>query len=397
MRARKSGSNRVHVHRWLALALLVNLVVGGANLTYGQDEDGVGALNRMGRRFARIAERAYPGVAVIRVQKPALLKSQDRMGRRGRVLLEDVWMVGPGEPTQLDRFGPSAGDALDLFFQAGPGRQRSQGLGVVVSADGYIITNHHVVDDARKIEVELADGRSFAGKVVGEDAETDLAVVKIDAENLKVLELADSDEVKLGDWTIAIGNPMGIGRTFDVGLITGMHRSGLGMAPFEDFILTGAVPGLGSGGGPLLDLRGRVVGINTAAVGGDYGGGVGLAIPANLVRQVYQQLIETGSVSRGFLGVFPQDIDGEMAKALGVEAGAGAVIAHLNEDSPAGKAGLKRQDIIVEFNGQKISSSNQLRDYVARVKPNTKAEVVILRDGKRKRVEVTLGERPSAK
>ncbi len=401
MKARKSGSSRVYVHRGLALALLVSLVVGGANLTYGEDEDGIEALNRMGRKFAAIAEQAYAGVAVIKTASRTLPKPLERMYKGGFHFSPDGEneIILPKRPPEPGRIAPSIPHDLAPYVSFSPIQLplRGQGLGIVVSADGYIITNYHVIDDAEKIEVELADGRSFEGKVIGKDVETDIAVVKIDAENLKALVPADSDQVRPGDWIVAVTNPMGIGRTFDIGLVTGLHRSGFGMAAFEDFIQTSSAPAQGSGGGPLLDLRGRVVGMSAMALGGEHGKGVGLAIPANMAKSVYEQLIETGAVARGFLGVYPADIDAELADALGLETGAGALVTQLNEDSPAGKAGLKRQDIIVEFNGQKISSSKQLRDCVAKAKPNTKAEVIVLRNKERKKFEVTLGERPSAK
>jgi len=233
--------------------------------------------------------------------------------------------------------------------------------------------------------------------VIGTDPATDIAVVKIEAENLPVLEPGDSGSTKLGDWVIAIGNPMGIGRSFKLGLITGKNRSGLGLADYEDFIQTDAAPSLGDGGGPMLDLQGRVVGINTAVIGAERGGGVGLAIPINMARTVYEQLIETGVVERGFLGIQLQDLSAERAVALGLEDTGGVVVISVIDDSPAQEAGLRSRDVIVEFEGDQITSSNQLRHAVGSLKPGAQIKVVVIRDGETKRLTIALGERSSPK
>jgi serine protease Do len=356
------------------------------------------ALQEIGREFARIAEEAYPGVVTIVVNRSgsseeAVREMLRQRGSRSRLDRRDL-REGPSEAR---RSRPTVPEDLVRGLRVQPIRQLSRGLGILVSADGRVITNNHIVSDANSIEVKLADGRSFQGKVVGTDPATDIAVLKIEAEGLRALELGDSDAVVLGDWVIGIGNPMGIGRSFTAGLVTGRDRSGLGMADYENFIQTDAAPALGDGGGPLLDLQGRVVGMNTAVLGSEWGRGIGLAIPINMVKTVYEQLIETGVVGRGFLGIMLQDLDAKTAKALGLEKVTGVVIAKVMEGSAAEEAGLRSGDVIVEFEGKKISSSNQLRHAVAALEPGTRVEVAVIRDGETKRFTVTLGERPSPK
>jgi serine protease Do len=362
-----------------------------------QNGNNIAALQEIGHAFAGIAEQAYPGVVTIAVQRP--LSSEDAIrdmlrerGSRSRLERGDL----PAEQSESRRSRPSTPEDLLRRFRLQPARRSSRGLGVIVCAEGWIITNHHIVSDANSVEVELTDGRSFQGKIVGVDPETDIAVVKIEAADLQPLELGDSDEIRLGDWVIGIGNPMGIGRTFSVGLVTGKNRSGLGMASYEDFIQTDTAPTPGDGGGPLLDPQGRVIGINTAAVGREYGSGIGLAIPINMVKAVYEQLVETGVVERGFLGVLLQDLNKEMAKALGLEEVTGVTIAKVTEGSAAEEAGLRTADVIAEFNGQSISSSDQLRHAVAALSPGTQVEVIVIRGGERKSLKATLGQRPSA-
>ena len=386
------------VYSWSVVVLLMLFVWGLAGIAYGQDSSNMAALQEIGRELGRIAEQAYPGVVTIVVKKSvssedAVREMLGQQGSRRRSERKDL----RGERPEPRRSRLAVPEDLMRRLPIQPTRQLSRGLGIIVAADGRIITNNHIVSDANSIEVKLADGRSFDGKVLGADPATDIAVVKIEAENLRALELGDSDEIQLGDWVIGVGNPMGIGWSFKVGLITGKNRSGLGMADYEDFIQTNAAPSLGDGGGPLLDLQGRVIGVNSAVIGREQGGSIGLAIPINMVKAIYEQLASGSPVQRGFLGIALQDMNAEKAKALGLKATTGTVVISVVEDSPAEEAGLRSEDVIVEFEGKKILSSNQLRDAVAALKPGTKAEVVVVRDGETKEFTVTLGERPSAK
>jgi serine protease Do len=276
-----------------------------------------------------------------------------------------------------------------------PPHRQSRGLGFIVSDDGYILTNHHVVRRAGKVSAKLADGRTFEAKIIGTDQDTDIAVIKIDADNLSVLNLGNSDALEVGDWVVGISNAMGLGRAFSAGLVTAKGRSDLGLAALEDFIQADINMHLGDGGGPLLDLDGNVVGINTAIVGIERGSGISLAIPVNMVKHVYRQLVETGSVERGFLGVLPQDVDAKMVEAHGLETAAGALVIKVVESSAADKAGVMKNDVIVQFNGEPLESAWQLLHRVAALRPGKEVKVVVLRDGKHQTLTVTLGKRPS--
>ena len=395
MRATDPSARATGMYSWSVVVLLMLLLWGLGGIAHGQDPGNMAALQEIGREFGRIAEQAYPGVVTIVVDRSgpseeAVREMLRQRGARSRSESSDA----RARPSESGRLRPFLPEELTRRLRSRATGQLSRGLGCIVSADGRIVTNYHVVSDANSIEVQLADGRSSRAKVVGTDPATDIAVVKIEAENLPVLEPGDSDGIKLGDWVIAIGNPMGIGWSFNVGLITGKNRSGLGMADYEDFIQTNAAPSLGDGGGPMLDLQGRVVGINTAVIGAERGGGVGLAIPINMARTVYEQLIKTGVVERGFLGIQLQDPIAERAAARGLADTGGAVVVSVLEDSPAQEAGLRSGDVLVELEGDRITSSNQLRHAVAAWKPGAQVEVAVIRDGERKRLTITLGERP---
>ena len=284
---------------------------------------------------------------------------------------------------------------------SGPQSEREYGLGsgVIVNANGYILTNNHVVSGASDVEVFTQDQKKFKAKVIGTDPLTDVAVVKIDATGLPTLTFADSSTLKVGDIVFAIGQPFGIGETATMGIVSATGR-GLGGAieRYEDFIQTDAAINPGNSGGALIDLRGNLVGINTAILsgGGGEGGnqGIGFAIPINMARNVMDQIVEHGKVIRGFLGVSIQSVDPDMARAFGLSRGGGALIGDVSPDSPASKAGLQRGDVVLDLNGQAISSSQDLSVRVSQSAPGTVAHLKIFRDGQEKNVDVTLGEFP---
>ena len=257
-----------------------------------------------------------------------------------------------------------------------------------------MLTNNHVVDGATKVKAELADGRGFDVRVVGADAATDIAVVKIEAHNLPALEMGDSNALKVGDWVVGIGNALGMGRTFSAGLVTAKGRSKLGIATLEDFMQTSINMHVGDGGGPLLDLEGKVVGINTAFVGRERGTGISLAIPVNMAKSAYHQVVTTGGVERGFLGVAFVDIDAKLAKDLRLKTAGGVLVNEVVSDSAASKAGIKKYDVVAEFNSVPIESGQQFLHLVASLRPGTEVEVVVLRDGVRQTLTVTLARRP---
>jgi serine protease Do len=271
----------------------------------------------------------------------------------------------------------------------------SLGSGVIVSRDGYILTNNHVVQHSDKLTVEV-DKKKYSAKVIGTDPETDVAVVKIDADNLPAAALGNSDDAKIGEWVIAVGNPFELLHTVTTGIVSATGRSSVGIEQYEDFIQTDASINPGNSGGALADLDGNVIGINTA-ISSPSGGnvGIGFAIPINMARKVMEQLIETGKVTRGFLGLVPQDIDDNLAKALNLKSTKGSLVGDVSSDGPADKAGIKRGDIITSFNDKEIEDSQKLREIVAETKPGSTVPVAILRDGKGLVLNVTLAERPN--
>jgi serine protease Do len=291
------------------------------------------------------------------------------------------------------------GNQLPPPQSQGPEREFGLGSGVIVNGDGYILTNNHVVAEASDVEVFTQDQKKFKAKVVGTDPLTDIAVLKIQATGLPTLTFADSSTLKVGDIVFAIGQPFGIGETATMGIVSATGR-GLGGAieRYEDFIQTDAAINPGNSGGALVDLRGNLVGINTAilAGGGGEGGnqGIGFAIPINMARNVMDQIVEHGKVIRGFLGVTIQSVDPDMAKAFGLSRGGGALIGDVSPDTPASKAGLQRGDVVLELNGQAISSSQDLSVRVSQSAPGSVAHLKIFRSGQEKEVDVTLGEFP---
>jgi serine protease Do len=363
------------------LSVLLTLPISA----FAQAGDDVAQLRRIGRTFAAIAEKASPAVVVLKVE--ASVREERSEIRRPSRFSPDGDRIIPQRQLRVDQPTVWAG-RLDK-------RRRSTGLGFIVSEDGYILTNHHVVDRATKVAAELTDGRQLKVKIIGADPTTDVAVLKIDADDLAALELGDSDSLQAGDWVVGIVNSMGMGRTFSAGLVTAKGRSGLGIATIEEFIQTDLNMHLGDGGGPLLDLEGKVVGINAAVVGRQGGPGISLAIPANMAKFAYEQIVETGAVERGFLGVAFTDLTPKMAEALGLETTTGAVVTEVIADSAAAKAGVEKHDVITELNDIPIEFGPQLLHIVASLRPGEEVEVVVIRNGKRRTLTVTLGKRPS--
>ncbi|MCC5021679.1 MAG: Do family serine endopeptidase [Candidatus Synoicihabitans palmerolidicus] len=272
--------------------------------------------------------------------------------------------------------------------------QREAGSGVIVSSDGYILTNNHVVQNAAEIEVILDDGREMKATVVGTDSESDLAVIKVEAEDLLALTFADSDHIEVGDTVLAVGNAFGLGQTVTSGMISALGRATMGLA-YEDFIQTDAAINPGNSGGALVDTEGRLVGINTAILSRSGGfQGIGFAIPSNLARSVMQQLATHGKVFRGYLGVTMDPLTPALSEQLGLERDQqGVIIGEVVEDSPAAEAGLKPYDIITRINGREFASIRELRFAVADIRPGEKAEITIIRDEEEMTVDATLASR----
>ena len=274
--------------------------------------------------------------------------------------------------------------------------QSGLGSGVIISEDGYIATNNHVVEGADEVIVAMDDGRELTAKVVGRDPQTDLAVIKVNAKDLPAITFADSTKIEVGDRVLAIGNPFGIGETVTSGIVSAKgRRPGLGL-DYEDFVQTDAAINPGNSGGALVDVDGRLVGINTAILSRSGGfQGVGLAVPANLVNQVANGLVKNGKVVRGYLGVGAQDLTPTLADSLGIKSRRGALVADVQPDSPAAKAGLENGDVITAINGEKVEDANRLTFAVGAISPGTKLDVELIRDGKTKKLQITAGERPS--
>ena len=287
------------------------------------------------------------------------------------------------------------GQQFGRMVPQGPIRETGLGSGVIVTKDGYILTNNHVVDGAADVKVTLPDGRVFTGKVVGRDPKTDIAVVKIKADNLPTVPLADSSKVEVGDVALAIGNPFGVGETVTKGIVSATERTGMGIEGVEDFIQTDAAINPGNSGGALVDADGRLIGINTAILSGSGGNqGIGFAVPSNLARWVTDSLVKTGRVDRGFLGVTIQSLTPDLATAFKVQRTNGALVSDVVSGGPADRAGIKSGDVIIHFNDTPVEDSRELKLRVAETPPGSKVSLVIDRSGEQKTMNLTVDKLP---
>jgi len=297
---------------------------------------------------------------------------------------------------------PRAKDPLFRYFFGDKNnrKQREQpaanlGSGVIVSSEGYILTNQHVVDGADQIEIALADGRTTNAKVIGIDPETDLAVLKVNMTNLPTITLGRMEQTRVGDVVLAIGNPFGVGQTVTMGIVSALGRNHLGINTFENFIQTDAAINPGNSGGALVDVNGNLLGINTAIYSRSGGSlGIGFAIPVSTARSVLESIITTGSVTRGWIGVEPQDVTPEIAESFGLEQKSGAIVAGVLKNGPADRAGIKPGDILMSVNGQEITDTTRLLNVIAQIKPGTAAKVHLVRKNRELDLDVTIGKRP---
>ena len=288
------------------------------------------------------------------------------------------------------------GDGEGPFEAPRDRREKSLGSGVIVSPEGYVLTNNHVVDGATEVKVTLSDKREYVAKIVGTDPKTDVAVLKIDAQNLKPVILGDSSKVEVGDTALAIGNPFGVGQTVTRGIISATGRGNLGIEDYEDFLQTDAPINPGNSGGALINDRGELVGINTAILTHSQGSeGIGFAVPVNLARQVMDQILKNGKVERAFMGILPQDMTPEMAKAFGQKDARGVVVGDVTANSPAAESGVRRGDILLEVDGKPVATANELRMTISMMQPGTDVRLKVLRDGSEHQISVKLGEMPT--
>ena len=346
-------------------------------------DNGVAVLRQTGKAFTEVAKKAIPAVVSIKVEKN---------------------VVNGG---QYNRRSPFEDDLFEHFFgprfrQPSPRerKQVGQGSGFIISEDGYILSNNHVVGEADKITVTLNDSRVFEAELLGTDPATDVAIIKIDGESLPYVELGESEDLEIGEWAIAVGNPFGLNATVTVGVVSAKGRTALGITGqdgqpgYEDFIQTDAAINPGNSGGPLLNIDGKAIGINTA-IFSQSGGymGIGFAIPMDMAKNVKNQLIKYGKVERGFIGIFmdQNDITPDLAKLFGLEDNYGVIITGVIEGSPAEKAGLKADDVIIELNGEKVRNFLTFRNSIAMLEPGTKVTLTIFRDGKEKEVNLRVG------
>ncbi len=365
----------------LALLLAATFHVGAA--TGGEDDIDL----RQG--FAHVARKAIPAVVFVQVEKEV---------RVGTVV--PFFRSWPEEFFGDELFKRFFGDRFFPPRQPGSGQsfiQMGQGSGFIISRDGYILTNTHVVNGADKITVRLNGGKEYRARHIGADPRTEIAVIKIDADDLPVLEMGEAAKLQIGEWVVAIGNPFGFSETLTVGVVSALGRRNMGIADYEDFIQTDAAINPGNSGGPLLDIRGRVVGINTAIYSRSGGYmGIGFAVPIDMAMAIKDQLISEGKVTRGYLGIAinPGEVTDEIARNFGLDSGGGVLIDDVVEGSAADKAGLKSGDIIREMNGQKVTDSTAFRSAIARMKPGTVVELKVWREGKMVKVKATLDALP---
>lgn len=401
------GSN-LQVRRWVATVVVLTALIGGGLLSSGlrhwTGREIVGAeslpvsvernavpvpLSQFSNGFASVLKPVLPAVVNIHSSK-VVKQRQETMPFMNDPFFRQFFGNGDGNGDGSQQMTPQSE------------RETSLGSGVIVTSDGTILTNNHVVDGATDIKVDLADKREFTAKVIGTDEKTDVAVLKIDATNLPTLKLGDSSGLQVGDFVLAVGDPYGLGETATMGIVSATGRdTGMGIEGYEDFIQTDAPINPGNSGGALVDLHGDLIGINTAILssGGDgemgaEGGnqGIGFAIPINMAHSVMDQLVNHGKVLRGYLGLIPQDLTAPMAKSFGLNQAGGAIVAQVEPGSPSDRAGIKQGDVILKVNGQPVESANDLRLRISQTPPGTAVKLQISRSGQMQDVNVTLGQ-----
>jgi len=354
----------------------------------GAADGGIDSLRESSKAFAHVAESTSPSVALLRVEGSA----QPQATPSSRSPFDDDFLrrffggqLPPGaQPRQAPQSRRVVGQGSGFVFSVDDG---------LVKDTTYLLTNNHVVENADKITVTFPDGREFDAKVTGRDPKSDVAVVEIATADIPALRMADSSELVVGEWVVAIGNPFGLSHTLTVGVVSAKGRTGIGINDYEDFIQTDAAINPGNSGGPLVNLDGEVVGINTAIFSRSGGNmGIGFAIPSTLAKSIAEQLIENGSVTRGHLGIVIQPLTADLAESFDIEPGKGILVGQVSPDSPADKGGLEAGDIIVAYDGKPVSDIGAFRNRVAATKPGARQKLTVLRDGKTLNLSVRIGQ-----
>ncbi|MGC2062768.1 MAG: DegQ family serine endoprotease [Thermodesulfovibrionales bacterium] len=367
----------------IVLLLLISAVMLTVSVVEAKEwpakisEQSVDHLTRTGRAMAEIASAVKP--AIVNISTTRTVKIQG-----GADLFDDPF------------FRRFFGDQFNRQRQ--PRERKSEGLGsgVIVSSDGYIVTNYHVVKEADEIKVTLADKKEYHGKVIGSDPKTEISIVKIEAKDLPTLPWGNSEKLQVGEIVLAVGNPYGLNQTVTMGIVSAIGRANVGIADYEDFIQTDAAINPGNSGGALVNPRGELVGINTAifSTSGGYQG-IGFAIPSNMIKSIMDSLVKKGKVVRGWLGVSIQKITPELSKQFNMKEESGVLVSDAVENSPAEKAGIRRGDIITEYDGKRTDEPYQLRNMVANTQPGEEHVLTILREGTRQSIKVVIGDVPS--
>ncbi len=390
---RRTEMHRLFTRRRPAIALtftIIGLIIGlGISSSFNFNakayteepkisQEAIDILSRTGQAMAEVAAAVKP--AVVNVSTTRTIRTQG---------IPDPFLDDPF-------FRGFLGDSFNHARKPREFKQASLGSGVIVDRNGYILTNNHVVKDADEIKIKLSDGREFKGKVVGTDPKTDLAVIKIDSNHLPIIKWGDSDKMRVGETVLAIGNPFGLNQTITSGIVSATGRANVGIADYEDFIQTDAPINPGNSGGALVNVRGELIGINTAifSTSGGYQG-IGFAIPSNMSKVVMESLVKKGKVVRGWLGVSIQPLTPEIAKQFGMKDDRGALIGDVMEDSPAEKAGVHRGDVVTGFEGKEITDPASLRNMVANTPIGKEVTLKLLRDGKQKAIKIAIAELPS--
>jgi serine protease Do len=395
-------SSDLHIPRWVATVAVLVALIGGGVLALGfrnwSGHEVFGASNlalTMARSSTPVSLGSFSNgfASVLKPALPAVVNIHTSKVVKSRA---SQMMPFFNDPMFKQFFGDEGPQGQQ---QPQTEREQSLGSGVIITSDGMIVTNNHVIEGATDIKVDLSDKREFQAKLIGTDAKTDIAVLKIEASGLPTLAIGDSSKLQVGDMIFAIGEPFGLEGTATMGIVSATGRGGLGIENYEDFIQTDAPINPGNSGGAMIDLRGDLIGINTAILSGGGGGnqGVGFAIPINLARSVMDQIVGHGKVVRGYLGLFPQDVTPALARQFGLSKPGGALVRGLKPDAPAAKAGVKNGDVILELNGQPVESANDLRLRISQTAPGSSVKLEISRDGKTQNVDVTLAELPPDK